>query len=249
MTPERRHQFRVWQLALDRFELALSRSARLARNSYIRAAAEGYAVAGTVPGWLDERNRRAIQSMLSQHYRKVIPYFGDLSLRQVKSRRFERKDDLFTSLISEWIATQALRKAKLIAATDRDDVRDAITDGVSEGIGTEQIARRIRKVSQLTPFRAATIARTETNTAATYGSVQSVRAAEQELGVKMLKAWLPTMDDRTREAHQAMANHPAIPMDEKFTVGGELMDRPCDASASAENVINCRCSLAYEEAQ
>lgn len=249
--PHRRHQFRLWQLALDRFELQLRVTAARTRNRYIREAATAYTDNGVVPGWLDERNRRAIQVQLQEHYRKVIPYFGALSLKQVKSRRFEQKaaTDLFTSLISEWISTQALRKAWLIASTDHQDVLDAIADGVTEGLGTADIARRIRKVTALTPYRAATVARTETNTAATYGSIQSVRAAEQDLGVRMLKEWLPTLDDRTREEHRAMAGSQPIPLDEKFTVGGDLMDRPCDPNAGPENTINCRCALVYEEAE
>jgi hypothetical protein len=236
VTPDRRHQYRVWQLALDRFELSLARKARITRNAYLRAAALAYEANGTVPGWADEAHRRAIQAMLTGHYQKVIPYFGAMSLRQV---RREKKQSSFFHLISEWVSTQAVRKAQMIADTDRDDVRGAIQGGIDEGLGTEEIARRIRKVSQLTPFRAATVARTETNSAATFGSIQSVRQAEQELGVRMLKVWLPTMDDRTREAHREMVNHPAIPLDEKFTVGGEAMDRPGDPGASAENTVNC----------
>lgn len=246
MTPDRRHQYRLWQLALDRFELSLRTKSGRARNAYLRTAALAYEANGSVPGWADEKHRRAIQQLLTEHYQKVIPYFGAMSLRQV--RRAEKKQNHFAHLTSEWVSTQALRKAQLIAATDRDDVRNAIQNGVDEGLGTEEIARNIRKVSQLTPFRAATVARTETNTAATFGSIQSVRQAEQELGVRMLKVWLPTLDDRTREAHRNMTNHPAIPLDEKFTVGGELMDRPGDPGASAENTVNCRCALAYEEA-
>lgn len=247
--PHRRHQFRLWQLALDRFELQLRVTSARTRNRYIREAATAYTDNGIVPGWLDERNRRAIQVQLQEHYRKVIPYFGALSLRQVKRRSFEKKasDDLFTSLISEWIGTQALRKARMIASTDRQDVLDAITDGVTEGIGTADIARSIRKVTSLTPHRAATVARTETNTAATFGSVESVRAAERDLGVRMLKEWVPTLDDRTRAEHRAMAGSQPIPLDEKFTVGGDVMDRPCDSGASPGNTINCRCTLVYEE--
>lgn len=67
----------------------------------------------------------------------------------------------------------------------------------------------------------------------------------------MLKRWVPTRDDRTRRGpvfdHLAMENYPAIPLDYKFNVSGELMDRPGDPSASPGNVINCRCALIYEE--
>src|SRR5262249_42788761 len=99
------------------------------------------------------------------------------------------------------------------------------------------------------PFRASVVARTETHAAATFGSIESVREAERQLDVKMLKEWLPTLDDRTRPDHAAMAGSAPIPMDEDFLVGGESMDRPGDPGASPEQVINCRCAMAFEEAE
>ncbi len=135
----------------------------------------------------------------------------------------------------------------MIADTDRDDVLGALSSGVADGVGVEQVARYIRKVSRLTPFRAATVARTETHAAATFGSVDSVRQAEQELGVKMLKEWLPTQDDRTRPDHAAMASYGPIPLDEKFIVGGATMDRPGDPAAPPEQTISCRCAIIYSE--
>lgn len=248
--PDRRTQLRLWLLSLDRFELRLRVKAARARNAFLKAAADGYADNGAVPGWLVERHRRRLRGELTGHYEAVIPHFGAIALKQVKSRRIQRKAaaSIFQAIMAEWVSREALRKAARIAATDADDVRDAIEDGLGEGLGTEEIARRIRKVSAQTPFRAATIARTETHAAATYGSVESVRLAERELGVRMTKEWLATRDDRTRPEHQA-ADGQRVGMDERFTVGGEPMDRPGDTAASAENVINCRCALAYTEAE
>lgn len=234
---------------MNRLEVQLRVDQSRARNAMIRSAAAQYAKTQQVPSFLllDHRNRTA--QNLTAAYRRTIPVFAKLATRQIKSRRIERKADMFDRLVAEWIAREALRKATLIANTDRDEVMEAISGGLGEGLGTEEIARNIRRVSQLTPYRAATIARTETHAAATFGSIESVREAEQELGIKMLKRWLPTLDARTRDAHAAMSGHPPIPLDEKFSVGGELMDRPGDPSASAENVISCRCALVYEEAE
>lgn len=169
-----------------------------------------------------------------------------IQLREIKNRS-EVKAVGFESRMQDWIAREALRKATLVASTDMDDIRGAIADGVTEGLGTAEIASRIRKVSQLTPFRAATVARTETHAAATFGSIETVRDAERDLGVVMEKEWLATRDGRTRPEHLA-ADGQRVALNEKFTVGGELMDRPGDPSASAANVIACRCGLAYQEA-
>jgi hypothetical protein len=259
----------AWLNALDQYEFKLRVAAGRARNAAIIHAAQAYQYTGTLPGYIAEGHRRRLKQLLIDHYERVIPHFAARALASIRSkpigreaagllaRASETKSTVtfaqfkaigFESRMREWIGREALRKATLIAATDLDDVRGAIADGVGQGQGTAEIARSIRQVSRLTPFRAATVARTETHAAATFGSIETVRDAERDLGVRMLKSWLPTLDDRTRPDHRAMTNHPPIPLDEKFTVGEELMDRPGDPAASPANLINCRCALAYREA-
>jgi uncharacterized protein with gpF-like domain len=267
-------RLRAWLLVLDRFEVKLRAQVGRARNSAIIHAAQGYQYAGHVPHYIAEGHRKRLQQILAAHYEKVIPHFAAQALTGIKSRpvgrhaaaliesksdvdftalrqakaEFEAKaTDVFERLMKDWIAREALRKSTQIASTDMEDIRDAIADGVADGLGTAEIARGIRKVSQLTPFRAATVARTETHAAATFGSIESVRDAERELDVKMLKEWLPTLDDRTRPDHAAMAGSEPIPLDERFIVGGVAMDRPGDPGAPPEQTINCRCSLGYSE--
>lgn len=243
-------QLSTWLTALDRFELKLRGRIGRERNRLIVQVAGTYA-RGTIPFFAFADHERKVANILKAHYGKVIPHFAGQAVSQIRSKKFEQKqlDGLFAFLIEQWITRQALAKAKLISGTDRDDILSAITQGIEEGLGTDQIARSIRKVSGMTPIRAATIARTETHGAATFGSIESVREAEQELGVVMLKRWLPTLDARTREDHAAMAGHKAIPLGERFDMGGVMMDRPGDPSAPARLVINCRCAIAYEEAE
>lgn len=247
---DRRTQLRLWLLALDRFELSLRGKAGKARNAFIRSAASDYETSGHIAAHLLASHRKRIADTLDTHYRLVIPHFAAQALKQVKSRRIKRKaaQSLYDGLVSEWISREALRKAQLIADTDRDDVLKAIESGILDGLGTAEIARNIRAVSQLTPYRAAVVARTETHAAATYGSVESIRSAERDLGVTMLKEWGPTLDDRTRPDHAAMAGSEPIPMDQKFVVGGSLMDRPGDTSAPPDQTVNCRCTLFFTEA-
>jgi hypothetical protein len=259
----------VWLNALDQYEFKLRVTAGRARNAAIIHAAQAYQYTGTLPGYIAEGHRRRLKQILTDHYERVTPHFAAQALASIRSKPVGReaaglvataietktavtfaqlKAIGFAGRMQEWIGREALRKATLIAATDLEDVRGAISDGVSQGQGTAEIARNIRQVSRLTPFRAATVARTETHAAATFGSIETVRDAERDLGVRMLKAWLPTLDDRTRPDHRAMTNHPPIPLDETFSVGGERMDRPGDPSASPANLINCRCAISFEEA-
>jgi hypothetical protein len=246
----RRTQLRLWLLALDLYEIRLRVKVSRERNAFIRASQEAYAANGVVPAWVAERHKSALRDILQAHYKAVIPHFGALALSNVKSRRIHSRkaaDSLFSSFMLEWVTTEALRKATMIASTDYDDVRGAIADGLTEGLGTAEIGRAIRKQTSMTVFRAATVARTETHNAATFGSIETARNAEQELGLQLKKVWLPTLDDRTRPEHRAMETKDPIEMNEKFSVGADQMDRPGDPAASAENVINCRCAIAYEE--
>ncbi len=245
---DRRLALRAWLLAMDRLELTLRTEQGRARNAMIRAAATAYTKHRHPPAHVFIAHRARVRGVIEDHYRRTIPVFGGMALRQVKSRRVERKaaQTIYEALVAEWISREALRKATLIADTDRDDVLDAINGGLNEGLGTEEIGRRIRKVAQMTPYRAATVARTETHAAATFGSIETVRQAERELGVVMVKEWLATKDNRTRPEHLA-ADGQQVGTDEKFTVGGEMMDRPGDSSASGANVVNCRCAIVYEE--
>lgn len=57
------------------------------------------------------------------------------------------------------------------------------------------------------------------------------------------KAWVTMGDSKVRAAHN-MANFQMVPIDEPFTVMGELLMYPGDTSmgASMENIAGCRCS-------
>ena len=242
----------VFLAAMDRFEGQLRGKIVADKKEFITAAAKEYRNSGT-PNFfhlVDEHQNQLFDS-LKAHYAKVIPAFGALSLSQVKSRRFKNseEDDLFSTLTQRWVHTEGLKRSKLIADTTEADVLSAISSGLDDGLGTSEIADNIQDVTELSDFRAEMIARTETHAAANYASVESVRNAEDKLGVKMLKSWLPTLDSRTRQAHADMEGSDTIEMDEKFIVDGEEMDRPGDPAGSPDNTINCRCTLGFEEAK
>lgn len=61
------------------------------------------------------------------------------------------------------------------------------------------------------------------------------------LGNRMHKAWIATLDNRTRHSH-AMLDGVDIPLDEIFDNG---CARPKDPNGRPEEICNCRCSLKY----
>ena len=72
----------------------------------------------------------------------------------------------------------------------------------------------------------------------------SVKGADST-GYEYNKIWLSTMDLRTRDQHLFIHNQ-KVKKGNNFLVNGESLAHPGDPSGSPENVINCRCTLAYE---
>jgi len=114
------------------------------------------------------------------------------------------------------------------------------------GLGIEEKGRILRrKIKGLSNYQAERIARTETATAANQATKQS--ALDFFGGVQnMDKIWNHGGTKDPRPSHIAL-DGVKIPADQKFNVGGELMDEACQFGASAGNVINCGCSVTYVE--
>jgi hypothetical protein len=74
------------------------------------------------------------------------------------------------------------------------------------------------------------------------GAVRSPEA--NDLGIKLEKTWLPTLDNRTRPDHAETTDYGALPLDEKFVVGGYERDRPGDPAGPPSETINCQRTLA-----
>jgi uncharacterized protein with gpF-like domain len=55
---------------------------------------------------------------------------------------------------------------------------------------------------------------------------------------------IATRDARTRDAH-AFADGQVAAVDAPFVVDGEQMTHPGASGASAANVVNCRCAIAF----
>jgi SPP1 gp7 family putative phage head morphogenesis protein len=116
-----------------------------------------------------------------------------------------------------------------------DDVRDVLEGGLNAGETLQDMATRIR--AAVGPVRAERIARTEAIAAANSGTVEGY----QQSGVQEHE-WLATRDQFTREAH-ADADGQRVALGQLFDVGGESLEFPGDPSGSAENIINCRCTV------
>lgn len=131
------------------------------------------------------------------------------------------------------------------------DIRKELVAGSEAGEGIPEIAARLTQFPQVSEYRARMVARTEVISALNAGSY--LQMIEYDLGTDVKKEWLATEDQRTRLGHKHADNQSVLLVDE-FTVGiysdavkigEEGMEFPGDPTASAGNVINCRCTLGF----
>jgi len=116
------------------------------------------------------------------------------------------------------------------------EIMQTIEQSIADGDGFDEMAAKIRgRFNALGAERAQRIAVTETGVA--YG--RNRHEAMQRAGIAW-KQWLSSQDDNVRPDH-VEAHRQIVPIDAPFKIGGEMMQHPCEAGASAKQVINCRC--------
>jgi uncharacterized protein with gpF-like domain len=117
-----------------------------------------------------------------------------------------------------------------------------MTDVDFQSVGADEKARILRRrFNKLGKYQAERIVRTEATNAANLGVMQSATDVYGKNGLQ--KKWITSIDGRERSAHAA-ANGQVVDFNDKFRVGGELLDRAGDPAGSAANVVNCRCAIA-----
>ena len=230
----------------QRYETRLERRLRGMFRTYGERAAEEYEDSGVTTS-SDAALPVMMERVLHPHYRQVIPFFGrrTFAMLQKQDERF------FRQLAEQYIFTQGANAIVRASATTRGLVRALIANGIAAGDGIEVIARRIQRTlasGSVPRLRARVIARTETHGSATFASNETAKSLNIP---ELRKRWVAiTAGGRTRPSHLAV-NGTTIGMDERFSVshprGVDLMDRPGDPSASAANIIQCRCALVYVE--
>lgn len=133
-----------------------------------------------------------------------------------------------------------------ISETTRRALQELVRDGINEGLSIPNIADTIDTLylEQIIPNRSTVIARTEVISSTNYGGQQAALAT----GLTLTKTWLATSDERTRDGHQE-ADGQTVNINEPYIVNGEALMFPGDPNGSAANIIQCRCSETYQEAE
>lgn len=87
--------------------------------------------------------------------------------------------------------------------------------------------------------RAIRVAEDMTNVIANYKELQD-KIAEGYTH----KTWVSILDTHTRESHW-LAWGKTVPINKPFTIGSSLMMCPCEYTAPAREIVNCRCKLLF----
>lgn len=90
--------------------------------------------------------------------------------------------------------------------------------------------------------RARRIARTETQRAVQASTLRAARMEQDLYDEALDKAWVCTLDARTRDSHFA-ADGQRVPLDGRFLLDGHECDHPGDPALPAHECINCRCAV------
>lgn len=151
--------------------------------------------------------------------------------------------------IIDFLSHHLLERAVLpISATTKKMIMEALDEGQQNGWSIERIYQAIKDIDELSAIRARRIIRTELAIATNFAQ----NLADEALDFETLSEWITAHDHRVRSSHRLMDGK-IVDTGQLFTVpifkgkkqiGTEQMTGPGDPTASAGNVINCRCTRA-----
>lgn len=121
---------------------------------------------------------------------------------------------------------------------NKQHLNSAITQGILQGKSIPDIAKNLQQVTDMGRRAAVRNARTMMTGAQNSGRIDAYERAS-DLGIKIQKEWMATLDTRTRDSHAEMDGE-RVDWDDKFS--NKLM-YPGDPSGPPEEVYNCRCTL------
>jgi uncharacterized protein with gpF-like domain len=242
MTPEQR---RLYHYRWDRFQ---KRYERIFTKKFM-AALQQQVQQQLSQGFITST---PIYKVLVELYTTVGPLWANqarllIKKQEVKARMPMGFLDRIVELMRQYYGIDLLNDAELITDFTREVIRNILSEAAQSGDSINDITRSLTSSTELGQMRARRIARTETVTAANGAAVIHAK----ESGVPMNKIWLSVHDKRTRHAH-VLADNNTVALDNPFSVGGELMMQPGvreqtnGLPVSAGNVVNCRCTVAFE---
>lgn len=127
----------------------------------------------------------------------------------------------------------------------KQQITASVTSSILQGKSIPRMANDLQsRMHDMSRASAIRTARTAITAAQNAGRLDTYRSA-QDMGIKLKKRWLATLDNRTRHAH-AMLDGQTVDVDKPFKVDGYEIMYPGDSSAPGYLVYNCRCTQIAE---
>lgn len=184
---------------------------------------------------IPENLTRFQRKMSSILFRYGIYVAGESGTGMLRHFSVKSSMDIMMESIRRWLRGYSDQRALIITQYLRTRIQDQLSSGQSDADIRSAIMRIINNKNS-----AARIARTETHIAMERGAYE----AAQSLGIRIVKEWA-TVDDVLARPDHALVDGQAREIDEPFLVGGESLQHPGDPTASAKQVVNCRCTALY----
>ena len=133
-----------------------------------------------------------------------------------------------SQVVDDYLLKNALDHATGINDTTKNQLKEALQEGIGKGEGIPELRTRVKEVfTQASTYRATAIARTETAQAFEAANQQAMQVS----GVVQSKTWLTAQDERTCLICVPLEGI-TVPLDESF---------PGDVEPGSAHV-SCRCT-------
>ena len=212
-----------------------------------------FALAKTV-----DENMGTIKKTLDRHIKYAVNDFGQNTFRDAKRAfgQLETKSEKqWEDWARQWTKKRAGEAMKQIEGTTQKQINSImkrVRETLIDGSSVDEIASEISNdFSSIGKSRSTLIARTEVGMASSNSTLQAVRSLKVP---NMVKEWISSQDDRTRDGEKGGPDHlimdgETVPLDDLFTVPPDYkMEGPGDEIGGPENVCNCRCVLVFKSA-
>lgn len=196
-----------------------------------------------------------IYKVLDELYSTVGPLWAhqtqlNVKQQQVKARMPMGFNERIIELMRNYYGIDLLQDAELITTYTSEVIAKVVaelSEAAQSGASINDIVRALSGNTELSTMRAMRIARTEVVTSANGAAIIQAK----ETGAPMNKFWLAINDKRTRHSHRNVDGQ-SQPLDTPFNVNGTQMmqpgvrDQPNGLKVPAKEVVNCRCTVAFE---
>jgi HK97 family phage portal protein len=176
----------------------------------------------------------AAELLLRRTWETELGAYGDTVLSNVG---VDVSFDMVNPRVVIHIADSAATQVERVNDTTKSKIREALAESRENLEGALEASKRVQAVfAEASDTRAMTIARTEVNRSANFGSVESFRQS----GVVDGKEWVSTPDNRTRDPHTELDGQERA-LSKAFEISGHKAQYPGDFGV-AEMDIACRCT-------